>query len=309
MSAWPRLHRIGAVLLPMLILVFAGWVLNRQVMSMDWNSLRVAFSHIGAIAILQSVVATAASFLGLALIEVWAVRKQPGLRVSTAAVMVAGAASHALGHVLGWHAVIGMLVRRKAYAAAPAQLLDILLAVGAAVLAGVAASLSIGAAALHSGRSAGLVVCMVVVIAMLGWRSRATNSMPVIQRWTAGQVQRTAGILPIALLEAAAGLAALWVLLPAGTFVNWPAFVVTCVLAQAAGVVSHVPGGLGVFEVAMLASVPEDARPGMLAAILVYRAIYGLLPFATLGVPWLAWSWLRPRPAGVQQKPAQLDRG
>ena len=53
------------------------------------------------------------------------------------------------------------------------------------------------------------------------------------------------------------------------------------VLAQVAGLVSHVPGGLGVFEftfVALLASYVEPTR--LLSAVIVFRIIYYLLPLA-----------------------------
>ncbi len=307
MTAWSHLRRTGLVLLPVVILGITLFELRRQAIAMDWAALWLAFSRIGAMSLWEGVLATAASFMGLALIEAWAVGRQPGLQVSPASAMATGAASHALSHVLGWHAVLGMLVRRKAYGADTSQLLRIMLAVGAAVFAGAASSLAIGAAALHSPLAAWLVIGAVVAVAVLGRRGKFAALEPRSQ--ITRQVQRAAEIVPIALLEAAAGLTALWVLLPAGTFSGWPAFVVTCVLAQAVGVASHAPGGLGVFEAAMLASVPADARPGLLAAILAYRALYGLLPFATLGVPWLLWRWLHRNPAAAARKANQLDAG
>ncbi len=295
-------RRVAALVLPLLVLVVAGWELNRQFAAMDWIALRVAFLRIGAVSVLQSVLTTAASFMGLAMIETWAVHKHPSLRISTLTAMVAGAASHAIGHVLGWHAVIGVLIRRKAYSATSAQVVDIVVSVGAAVFAGVAACLAIASAAMHSQLAAWLVGGALVLVAVLGSRGKANSGLPTFARWMRDQLQRTAAILPIAALESAACLAALWFLLPAGTFASWPVFAVTCLLAQAAGVVSHVPGGLGVFEAAMLASVPAEARPGLLAAILAYRVLYGLLPFVTIGVPWLLWSWLKPWRAGTPRQ-------
>ncbi|MDI1253633.1 hypothetical protein [Thermomonas sp.] len=310
MTAWPCLRRAGPVLLPVVILGLTLFEIRRQAVAMDWTALRMAFSRIGAVSLWECVLATAGSFMGLALIEAWAVRRQPSLEVSTVTAMYTGAASHALGHVLGWHAVLGTLVRRKAYHADRPQLLRILFAVGAAVFAGAASSLAIGAAALHSPLSAWLMVGGVMAFAVFGRRrGGGATQAPGSRRRIVPRLQHAASIFPIALLEAAAGMTALWVLLPAGTFSSWPAFVVTCVLAQAIGVASHAPGGLGVFEAAMLASVPAEARPGLLAAILAYRALYGLLPFATLGVPWLLWRWLHRRPAAAACQAAQLDAG
>ena len=293
----------------MAILGITLYELQRQAVTMDWPALRMAFSRIHAWSLFQSVLATAASFMGLALIEAWAVRKRPNLQVPTAVAMATGAASHALAHVLGWHVVLGLLVRRRSYVAEPPQLLGILVAVGAAVFAGAAAMLAIGAASVQSQWAGWLVVGLVAALVVMGRRGEAAASLPQSMRWSMNQLEAVAAIIPVSLLEAAAALTALWVLVPGGTFASWPAFVVTCILAQALGVASHAPGGLGVFEAAMLASVPAEARPGLLAAILAYRALYGLLPFATLGVPWLLWSSLHRKPATKRSAAAQLDAG
>jgi uncharacterized membrane protein YbhN (UPF0104 family) len=45
-------------------------------------------------------------------------------------------------------------------------------------------------------------------------------------------------------------------------------------------VVSHAPGGLGVFEAGMTAILAGRGRPDLLAALLLYRLLYNLLPFA-----------------------------
>jgi uncharacterized membrane protein YbhN (UPF0104 family) len=308
-TAWPRLRRAGAVLVPLAILGITIFELQRQAMMMDWPALRMAFSRIETGSILESLLATVASFAGLALIEAWAVRQRPSLRVPAPVAMATGAASHALAHVLGWHVVLGLLVRRRSYRAEPAQLVGILVAVGTAVFAGAAAMLAIGAASVKSQWAGWLVVGLVGALAVLGRKGRVTSNLPRPTRWCMHQLNAVAAIIPVSFLEAAAALTALWVLVPGGTFASWPVFVVTCILAQALGVASHVPGGLGVFEAAMLASVPAEVRPGLLAAIGAYRVLYGLVPFATLGVPWLLWCSLHRRPAPTGSAAAQLDAG
>ena len=50
-------------------------------------------------------------------------------------------------------------------------------------------------------------------------------------------------------------------------------------LAQLAGLISQVPGGLGVFESVMLLMAPEAmSAPQLLGALVVYRGVYYLLP-------------------------------
>jgi phosphatidylglycerol lysyltransferase len=89
----------------------------------------------------------------------------------------------------------------------------------------------------------------------------------------------------VAALEWLVNASVLYLLLPGGGDVPFPTFVAIYLAAQVAGVVSHVPGGLGVFEAVMLTLLPE-ALPaeGVLGSLLVFRAIFYLLPllFATL---------------------------
>jgi len=76
----------------------------------------------------------------------------------------------------------------------------------------------------------------------------------------------------------------LWLLLPA-TGVDFVAFVVIFTAALSLGVLSHMPGGIGVFDAAVLYAVGTQGSPGAVAAALVtYRAIYFLLPFAIAAV-------------------------
>jgi uncharacterized membrane protein YbhN (UPF0104 family) len=58
---------------------------------------------------------------------------------------------------------------------------------------------------------------------------------------------------------------------------------VLCVLliAAVAGVITHVPAGLGVLEVVFVALLSHQAPSSqLLAALLTYRAIYYIAPFA-----------------------------
>lgn len=63
---------------------------------------------------------------------------------------------------------------------------------------------------------------------------------------------------------------------------------------------SHAPGGLGVLEVTFLAALPELATADVLAALIVFRVFYLLLPFAlsllvVLGFEWSQWRQKRQR--------------
>ena len=71
----------------------------------------------------------------------------------------------------------------------------------------------------------------------------------------------------------------LWALLPAGR-VGFLAFVGAFLAAQLVGLVSHVPGGLGVFETALVVLCKPALSAGdLLPALVAYRAVYYVLPF------------------------------
>lgn len=56
-------------------------------------------------------------------------------------------------------------------------------------------------------------------------------------------------------------------------------FLEVYLVAQVIATLSHVPGGLGVFETAVVMLIPELSAADLLATLLVYRGIYFLLPF------------------------------
>lgn len=70
-----------------------------------------------------------------------------------------------------------------------------------------------------------------------------------------------------------------YVLLPPSTTLSFPGSLGIFLLAQIAGLVSHVPGGLGVFEtVVLLLLSPTIPASSVLGSLLAYRGIYYLLP-------------------------------
>jgi len=74
--------------------------------------------------------------------------------------------------------------------------------------------------------------------------------------------------------------AVLWVLLPAGAHVSFAGFLALFVIAQVAGLASHVPGGIGVFEsIVVLALRDAVPAPSLLGSLVAYRVSYYVLPF------------------------------
>ncbi|MBY0276157.1 bifunctional lysylphosphatidylglycerol flippase/synthetase MprF [Candidatus Binatia bacterium] len=85
----------------------------------------------------------------------------------------------------------------------------------------------------------------------------------------------------LAVLDWVIAASVLYVLLPGNVHLSPGAFVAVFVTAMVAGAASQIPGGLGVFECIVLGSLASRTTvPAALAALLVFRAVYYLLPLA-----------------------------
>ena len=78
--------------------------------------------------------------------------------------------------------------------------------------------------------------------------------------------------------------AVLYACLPHASAVGYPHVLAVYVLAFVAGLISHVPGGLGVFDAVVLVGLstrlPADQ---ILAGLLVFRVVYQLVPLVSAG--------------------------
>jgi phosphatidylglycerol lysyltransferase len=92
------------------------------------------------------------------------------------------------------------------------------------------------------------------------------------------------GQVVFATVDLVVAAAVLWTLLPPAAHVDFVSFAGVFAIACIAGVVSHVPGGFGVFESVFVLALPQVARHELLASLLAYRLVYYLLPlgFAAL---------------------------
>lgn len=138
---------------------------------------------------------------------------------------------------------------------------------------------------LHSGFVIGLLLLGIVSV-YLFFALRRKEALK-IGSWTISVPPPWISLSQIAVSSfdwALAGAVA-YVLLPAGSGISYMEFLGVFLIAQIAGLISHVPGGLGVFEsiVVVLLSdrIPASAAIG---SILAYRVIYYLIPLAVAAV-------------------------
>ena len=91
--------------------------------------------------------------------------------------------------------------------------------------------------------------------------------------------QSTAAQLVVGGLDLTAAAGALYVLLPAASLPSFSGIVVVYAVAMIAGALSHSPGGLGVFEIVVVAMLRHMPREGVIAALFMFRMLYTLIPF------------------------------
>lgn len=82
----------------------------------------------------------------------------------------------------------------------------------------------------------------------------------------------------VAGVDLIAAAACMYVLLPANSGVGFLDFLPGYLMAQVAVVITHIPGGVGVFELVILELTHSTQQQGVFAAVLLFRLIYYILP-------------------------------
>jgi uncharacterized membrane protein YbhN (UPF0104 family) len=137
------------------------------------------------------------------------------------------------------------------------------------------------------------IAALVVLVSYIAWVWK-TPRIIGRQNW---QVQLPNG--PLTLLQILIGIVdlgccalAMYVLVPNEPHIVFIDVAVIFITATLLGFASHSPGGLGVFDAAMLIALWQYDAEDLLAGLLIFRLLYYILPFtlalATLGIRELA---------------------
>lgn len=300
------------------MLSVAAWLMHRYLSQITWHAFAVAWMQLPASRIAGSVLAAAVSYAMLAVFEMQAAALTVPGRLSMRRAAFAGVVSNALANTLGFHALTASAVRFRIYRAAGLSAGDTARIVGVAGL-GVGLGFAVvitGALCWEPaitrgwGRIPGLVL-LAALGAMVFWLGGQPRSVRIFGWTLVFPDARTAALqMLIGGVEMSAAIAALYILLPASIAPPFVDFLPIYVGAVLAGLISHAPGGLGVFETIMLASFTQAQRPDLLAAMLCYRLTYSLLPFVLGSLALAAFEgrqrWLgRPN----SRRSAQFDGG
>jgi uncharacterized membrane protein YbhN (UPF0104 family) len=124
----------------------------------------------------------------------------------------------------------------------------------------------------------------------------------------------TLGQIVLGVVDLCSAAGVLYVLLPSHRLIDFFTFAAAYVFACILGIASNAPGGIGVFEAAILKVVPVSSEAELLASLLLFRVIYYLIPFvlalAFIGAheAFRRWQSLREAMLGSEaEKPDESD--
>jgi phosphatidylglycerol lysyltransferase len=298
--------------LALTLLLFAlGLIACRHLLSeLDIYALHDAMLSVPSHALLGAFLATAVGFVILLGYE-WSASRYAAVHLPPRTLVLGGFSAFAIGNAVGLSILSGGSVRYRLYArqglgAAEVARMTVFasLSLGCALppLAALATLSDLPAAAtalrLPAPLLGGIAIAVLVAAAALvmGLYRRRLPEQPLADNLLVQFGRRTLRLpgarltllqLLITALDVAAAATVLYLLLPEAP--PFGAFVLVYLLALAAGVLSHVPGGVGVFEAILLAAFANQLGAAPLAAaLLLYRLIYVVLPLLVACVLLLA---------------------
>ncbi len=289
---WSRLRPWLLAAVGLALAAMLGVALRRLLGEVHYAGVVTAIDRTPTRNIGAAVLATAVSYLVLTRYDASALR-YVGAKVADSTVLLTSFVAYALSNTIGLGPLSGGVVRMRLYAAAgvePPQIARVIVFNAAAFGVGMLFFGAIGllwgahdvAGLLHARGVTLRLLAVAMLLALLGFLWMCTQRSTSIAGPAWRRQLPPAGLavrqLAISAVELGASATVLWVLLPPG-HIPLAGFVAFYAMAITAGIVTHVPGGVGVFETVMLLAVGDGVpREAMLGALLLNRGIYYLLP-------------------------------
>lgn len=245
-----------------------------------------------------ALLATAVSYLVLTGYDLSAM-KYAEVTIRRSTVLLTSFIAYALGNTVGLGVLTGGAVRMRLYTAAGIEANKVAQVIAFNASAFMFGTAAFGAAGLLWGAEGVAelahmpawllrVIAGAVLFAVLGFVALSARSREVMIAWRwkvrLPPAKLAVQQLVISALDLLASAAALWFLLPPGA-VDPAAFMAWYAIALVLGLLSHVPGGLGVFEAVILLACNDRAPVAqILSALVLYRVIYYLVPLVLAAV-------------------------
>jgi uncharacterized membrane protein YbhN (UPF0104 family) len=287
-------NRIGLVV-SVTIIAIAAVVLYRILRDIDVKEVIAALRATELRDIALAGLLVAAGYVTLTFYDLFALRTIERRDVSYRVAALAGFTSYSVGHNIGASAVTGCAVRWRVYShygLSAIEVAKICFVAGLTFWLGNATVLGLGiayapqAASLIDqlpawvNRTAAIATLMVLAayVAWVWWRPRRIGR----DGW---QLTLPGG--PLTLLQIGIGIVdlgfcalAMYMLVPDEPGLGFVTVAVIFVSATLLGFASHSPGGLGVFDAAMLIALWQYDKEELLAGLLLFRLLYYVVPFA-----------------------------
>jgi uncharacterized membrane protein YbhN (UPF0104 family) len=304
--------RIGFAL-SVTIIAVAVVALYRMLHNIDVGQVIVALKAVRFQEVVLAFLCVAGGYFTLTFYDLFALRTIGRREVPYRTAALAGFTSYSIGHNVGATVFTGGAVRYRIYSGWGLSAIDvarICFVAGLTFWLGNIAVLGLGIAYEPQAASAinqapewlNRALAIAALTVLVGYVVWVWQRPRVVGR-ASWQVTLPGG--PLTLVQIGIGLldllfcaTAMYVLLPEQPYIDFIGFAVVFVSATLLAYASHAPGGLGVFDAAMLVALPHFVKEELLAAILIFRLLYYITPFALavaiLGVREL---WLSLRPA------------
>lgn len=287
-------HRIGMAISAAAV-VGALCVLYRVLRHIDADKVIAAIQATPVGAVLAACLFVGIGYITLTLYDYFALRATGRNEVPYRTAALASFTSYTIGHNLGATVFTGGAVRLRIYSAWGLGIVDVAKIafitgltfwLGNVFVLGVALSFAPEAATAvtqlpaWATRSLGLAA----LLAIAGYVAWLLPQPRIIGRanWkiTLPGVRLSLVQIGIGILDFAAGSLAFYMLMPAAPATDFVVVAVAFVSATLLGFISHAPGSLGVFDATMLIALAQFEREELLAALLIFRLLYFVGPFA-----------------------------
>ncbi|HET7718161.1 MAG TPA: lysylphosphatidylglycerol synthase domain-containing protein [Bauldia sp.] len=277
-----------------LAVIFCGWLLYKEVRGLTWESLVDSFSAIPTSGWLLAVAATLVAYVSLAEYDRIALIHL-GRTIAWPFVMITSFTTYSLSHNVGASLLSGTIIRFRAYGSRGLSAGEIAVLVAVTSFTFLVGALTLGGTVMVIKPSVmqrffdlpdwmavaiGLLLLSVVAfylvgslfhfkpLTIAGFHFYYPGPNVVIRQLVVG---------PLELLAAAA---IIYFCLPSEGNPGFITVVGVFVASFSMAIVSHAPGGLGVLEYVFLTGLDDMDHAQVLAALIVFRLFYLLLPFA-----------------------------
>ena len=314
-------NRLG-VLLSLTIITIAVVVLFHMLHDLDVDEVLAALKATGRHQIAAAAVFVAAGYFTLTFYDWFALRTIGRPEIPYRIAALSGFTSYSIGHNIGATVFTGGAVRYRIYSAHgldAVEVAKICFVAGLTFWLGNAMVLGLGVS-LHPAAAAPIdqlpywlnrviaVGILVMLASYVGW----VWSSPRVIGKGGWEVRLPSG--PSTLLQICIGIVdlvccalAMYMLLPAEPNVGFVTLLVVFVTATLLGFASHAPGGLGVFDAAMLVALWQFDKEDLVAGLLLFRLLYYICPFvialAILGAREIRLNLRKPK--ALPQAPAK----